>query len=116
MSKLTKKIEIEQTGNYLVGELSGVDLTASGEYEGNKYGASIKLKFVQNQKVIKNVAGTDVATLKSISQIVKIQCSDSDLVQMVSKYNEKLGQVILVKYVPSDNSSFISLEQDIKFL
>jgi hypothetical protein len=116
MSKLSKKIELETTGNYLVAELTGVDLTASGEYEGNKYGASIKLKFVQNQKIIKNIAGVDVATLKAVSQIVKISCKDSDLAQLVAKYNEKLGQVLLIKYAANDNSSFTSLESDIKFL
>lgn len=116
MSKLSKKIEIEETGNYLVAELTGVDLTASGSFEGNKYGASIKLKFVQNQKVNKNVGDIDIATLKAVTQIVKISCKDSELAQLVTKYNEKLGHIILIKYVPSDNSAFTSLESDIKFL
>ena len=116
MSKLTKKIEIETTGNYLVGELTGVDLTASGEYEGKAYGASVKLKFVQNQKIIKNVNGIDVPTLKAVTQIVKVGCNDADLPRLVTKYNEKLGQVIMINYVPSDNSSFTSLEEDIRFI
>ncbi|RLA83326.1 MAG: hypothetical protein DRG78_04685 [Epsilonproteobacteria bacterium] len=116
MSKLSKKIEIEVTGNYLVAELTGVDLTASGEFEGKKYGASVKLKFVQNEKIIKNVNGIDVPTLKAVSQIIKISCNDIDLPKLIQKYNEKLGQVIMLKYTANDNSSFSCEESDIKFI
>ena len=102
-----KEIKISEHGNYLYGSLDGVDFVQSGTLEnGTKYGASVKLKFITKITVVKNVAGTDIPTLKAISQIIKVPCTDDKLAELVHKYNDYIGKDLLINYGTADNNTF----------
>ena len=103
-----KEVKITEQGNYLYGALDGVDLVASGVLEnGASYGASVKLKFITRVSSVKNVAGIDVPTKKAISQIIKIQTTDTELPSIVNKYNELIGKELLINYATADNNVFV---------
>ena len=64
----SKDVKVTKHGNYLYGVLDGVDFVQSGTLEnGNKYGASVKLRFITKVTVIKTVDGVDIPTLKAIA-------------------------------------------------
>ena len=114
----TKEINIKEHGNYLYGSLDGVDFVQSGTLEnGQKYGASVKLKFITKVTVVKNVAGIDIPTQKAISQIIKIPTTDDKLVELVHKYNDFIGKELLINYGTADNNTFsISATAEIKVI
>lgn len=110
-----KKVEITEHGNYLFGSIDGVDFVQSGTLEnGQKYGASVKLKFITKVNVIKKVLGTDVVTKKALSQIIKIPTTDTDLPSLIAKYNTLIGQDLLINYSTADNHTFtVNDEKDL---
>ncbi|MCK5293334.1 MAG: hypothetical protein KAJ49_01685, partial [Arcobacteraceae bacterium] len=68
-----KDVKVTKHGNYLYGVLDGVDFVQSGTLEnGNKYGASVKLRFITKITVIKTVEGVEIPTLKAIAQTIKV--------------------------------------------
>lgn len=101
------KVELQAHGNYLYGQVEGVDFTVSGKLEsGQAYGASVKLKFTQKIETTKNVNGMDIPTHKMISQIIKIPTTDSELPKLVGKYNALINKDVLISYGVKDNHSF----------
>ena len=102
-----KKVEISEHGNYLFGVIDGVDFVQSGQLEnGQKYGASVKLKFITKVNVIKQVLGTDVVTKKALSQVIKIPTNDNELPSLIAKYNGLIGSDLLINYSTADNHTF----------
>lgn len=96
----------EIDGVYIIGRIEGVDFTASGEIDGNKYGASVKLKFTQQSETVKKAGSVDLKTKRLVSNIIKIATTDTDLPELVAKYNEKIGQRVKISLATADNSTF----------
>jgi len=111
-----KKVEIVEHGNYLYGNLDGVDFVSSGQLEnGTKYGASVKLKFITKVQIVKNVSGIDIPTTKAVSQTIKIPTTDTELPKLVLKYNEFIGQDLLISYSTADNHTF-TIDKDLNVM
>lgn len=105
--KMSKEIKISHHGNYLFGNLDGVDYVTKGTYEGNEYPASIKLKFVMRVLKVKSINGVEVPTKVAITQTIKIPTTDDNLALLVAKYNELLGQDLLINYATGANDTFV---------
>ena len=99
-----RKVEISEHGNYILGTLDGIDFVASGIMQDTKkpYGASLRLKFIMKTKVIKTLNGVDMPITKSMSQTVKLPCTDDKLVHLVQKYNQLVGKDLFIKYICKD--------------
>jgi hypothetical protein len=104
---MSKEIKISHHGNYLFGNLDGVDYVTKGTYEGNEYPASIKLKFVMRVLKVKSINGVEVPTKVAITQTIKIPTTDDNLALLVAKYNELLGQDLLINYATGANDTFV---------
>ncbi len=106
---MTKEINIKEHGNYIYGTLDGVDFVTSGVIAETKqkYGASVKLKFIMKSYKTKQVNGMDIKTKVANSQILKINCQDDELAGIVNKYNELDGKDLLVNYGGKDGDTFI---------
>lgn len=106
-----KKTELTQHGNYIFGNLDGVDFVASGimvdrnTNQKSNYGASVKLKFIIKDTFYKEVNGMQIPTTKANSVIIKIPTEDDKLPALVKKYNEMLGADLLIKYNLTDGHS-----------
>ena len=101
-----KEVKLTGHGNFLYGTLDGVDFVTSGVMEGNPYPASVKLKFITKITKIKTVNNIEIPTLSAISQIIKIPTVDDNLRKLALKYNELIGQDLLINYATADNNTF----------
>jgi len=102
-----KEVKLIKHGNYLYGVLDGVDFVSAGVLEnGTKYGASVKLKFITKTTVIKTVEGVEIPTQKAITQTIKVPCANTELSLIVKKYNELIGNELLINYSTPDNNVF----------
>lgn len=103
-----KEIKINKHGNYLYATLDGVDFVTSGimvnEKTGVKtnYGASIKLKFIIQSTIMKNVNGMSIPTLRANSIIVSIPTSEDKIPHLVQKYNALIGKDLFIDYNLND--------------
>ena len=111
---MSKKVELSEHGNYLFGTLDGVDFVASGSMEGKPYPASVKLKFITRITKIKMVNNIEIPTKSAISQTIKIPTTDENLRKLAIKYNDLIGQDLLINYATADNNTFtVSDESEI---
>jgi len=103
---MAKEIKITEHGNYLYGNLDGIDFVKSGTMDGVAYGASIKLKFIIISKRIKNVNGIEVLSTNAIATVIRLPIRNEEIVSLVGKYNKLLGRDLLVEFNASDNTTF----------
>lgn len=106
-----KKIEISKHGNYLFGQLDGIDLVESGEMtttkgELIKYGSSLKFKFILQVEKEKTIMGEKVITNMPITQLVQVAVSDDKLLSEYKKYQDLVGKELLLPYFNADNFKF----------
>ena len=99
-----KPVQIKEHGNFLYGQLDGLDFVASGIMQDTKkpYGASLKLKFIMKSVFHKELNGTSIPTQRVTSQIVRIPTTDDKLPQLVGKYNELVGKDLFINYNAKD--------------
>ncbi|MGB7402122.1 MAG: hypothetical protein WA916_06055 [Arcobacter sp.] len=103
---MSKEIKLTEHGNYLFGTLDGVDFVARGVMEGKPYPASVKLKFITRITRTKTVNNIEIPTKSAISQIIRIPTVDENLPSMALKYNDLIGQDLLINYTTIDNNTF----------
>ncbi len=121
MANPTKELKINKHGNYLYATLDGVDFTVAGvmfnEKSGlkNNYGASVKLKFIIQSTIIKNVNGMSIPTLRANSIIVSIPTTDDKIPAIVQKYNSMIGQDLFIDYNLTDGHK-VSIQDEKEIL
>lgn len=103
---MSKKVELSEHGNYLFGTLDGVDFVASGTMEGKPYPASVKLKFITRITKTKSVNNIDIPTKVAIAQTIKVPTTDANLRKLAIKYNDLIGEDLLINYATADNNMF----------
>lgn len=99
-----KPVQVKEHGNFLYGQLDGLDFVASGIMQDTKkpYGASLKLKFIMKSTFLKDLNGVQIPTQRATSQIVRIPTTDDKLPQLVVKYNELVGKDLFINYISKD--------------
>ena len=121
MANVIKELKINKHGNYLYATLDGVDFTVAGvmfnEKSGlkNNYGASVKLKFIIQSTILKNVNGMSIPTLRANSIIVSIPTTDDKIPALVQKYNTMIGQDLFIDYNLTDGHK-VSIQDEKEIL
>ena len=121
MAHPIKELKINKHGNYLYATLDGVDFVVAGvmfnEKSGqkNNYSASVKLKFIIQSTIIKNVNGMSIPTLRANSIIVSIPTTDDKIPAVVQKYNSMIGQDLFIDYNLSDGHK-VSIQDEKEIL
>lgn len=110
---VVKPVQVKEHGNFLYGQLDGLDFIASGILQDTRrpYGASVKLKFILKSTFYKELNGIKIPTQRATSQIVKIPTTDDKLPQLVSKYNELVGKDLFINYIAKDGE-LISIQNE----
>lgn len=112
-----KEISLKEHGNFIYGTLDGVTFVSSGiiKETGKPYSASVRLKFIMKSTVMKDLNGVAIPTVMANAQQIKIQCRDEELPKLALKYNDLIGQDLLINYGGKDGDIFnIQDEKDIK--
>ena len=100
-------------GLFIDGVLAGVEFVVSGKFEdGKSYGASVKLKFHEHEKISKFVEGTSIEQNTTRTTIVAINCLDAEIISLKTKYDAKIGKHLKLRLEPADNSRFKLLEDE----
>jgi hypothetical protein len=99
-----KPVQVKEHGNFLYGQLDGLDFVPSGIMQDTKkpYSASIKLKFILKSTFLKELNSIKIPTQRATSQIVRIPTTDDKLPQLVAKYNELVGKDLFINYIAKD--------------
>lgn len=103
---MANEVKLTGHGNYLYGTLDGVDFVSSGIMDNKPYPASVKLKFITRITKIKTVNNIEIPTKSAISQTIRIPTVDENLRKLALKYNDLIGQDLLINYATADNNTF----------
>lgn len=121
MANPIKELKINKHGNYLYATLDGVDFVVAGVMYNEKtnqktnFGASVKLKFIIQSTILKNVNGMSIPTLRANSIIVSIPTTDDKIPALVQKYNAMIGQDLFIDYNMTDGQK-VSIQDEKEIL
>jgi len=103
---LSKNIKNEFSGLFFHGLLEGVEATPSGEVDGNKYGASIKLNFSTLENVTKKIGDEEFTTMAKRNFKLSIDATNEKLPSLAREWNQKINQHIDVKLMPVKDGTY----------
>jgi hypothetical protein len=106
MSQAQKQDKKEIIGLYFHGVLEGLEPTPSGEIDGNKYGASLKLNFSTIENIEKKVGETTIKTVAKRNFKVSIDSTNEELPKLVEQWSAKLNQFQSVKLMPIKDGTY----------
>lgn len=92
--------EKEYQGLFFHGVLEGLEPTPSGEIDGNKYGASLKLNFSTIENISKNIGSSSVTTQAKRNFKVSIDSTNEELPLLISEWDKKVNQTMHIKLMP----------------
>jgi len=101
-----KAIKNDFSGLFFHGVLEGVEATPSGEVDGNKYGASVKLNFSTLENVTKKIGDEEFTTMAKRNFKLSIESTNEKLPSMAKEWNEKINQYIDVKLMPIKDGTY----------
>jgi len=96
----------EYQGLFFHGVLEGFEPTPSGEIDGNKYGASLKLNFSTIENITKKVGSIEITTPAKRNFKVSIDSSNEELPMLVEKWKKELNKTLAIKLQPMKDGSY----------
>ena len=99
-------------GLYFHGVLEGFEPTFSGEIDGNKYGASLKLNFSTIENVIKEKNGVKLVTPAKRNFKVSIPTTDEELPKLAEQWKQKLNKYMDIKLMPIKDGTYTMSNED----
>jgi len=96
----------EFSGLFFHGVLEGVEVTPSGEIDGNKYGASVKLNFSTLENITKKVGDEEITTMAKRNFKLSIEATNEKLPAMAKEWNKKINEYVNVKLMPIKDGTY----------
>ena len=90
----------EYQGLYFHGVLEGLEPTPSGEIDGNKYGASLKLNFSTIENITKKIGSTETTTQAKRNFKVSIDSTNEELPMLIEKWKKDMNKTLSIKLMP----------------
>ena len=96
----------EFQGLYFHGVLEGLEPTPSGEIDGNKYGASLKLNFSTIENITKNIGSTPVTTQAKRNFKVSLDSTNEELPILINEWSKNLNKYLEIKLMPIKDGTY----------
>ena len=96
----------EFQGLFFHGVLEGLEPTPSGEIDGNKYGASLKLNFSTIENIVKKIGDTEVSTLAKRNFKVSVDSTNEELPLLIKEWEQKLNKSHDIKLMPIKDGTY----------
>jgi len=90
----------EYQGLFFHGVLEGLEPTPSGEIDGNKYGASLKLNFSTIENITKQIGSTSITTPAKRNFKVSIDSTNEELPLLIEKWSKDINKTLHIKLMP----------------
>jgi len=94
------------SGLYFHGVLEGVEATPSGEIDGNKYGASVKLNFSTLENVTKKIGEEEITTSAKRNFKLSVDSTNDKLPSLAMEWNKKINQYVDIKLMPIKDGTY----------
>ena len=96
----------EFQGLYFHGMLEGLEPTPSGEIDGNKYGASLKLNFSTIENITKKLGEMEVTTPAKRNFKVTIDSTNEELPMLIDKWMKEVNKILAIKLMPIKDGTY----------
>jgi len=93
-------------GLYFHGVLEGLEPTPSGEIDGNRYGASLKLNFSTIENIVKKIGDTEISTQAKRNFKVSIDSTNEELPLLIKEWEQKLNKYQVIKLMPIKDGTY----------
>jgi len=110
-------VYLPSDGTYLYSKLTNVECSGSGEYDGVKYSASVKLKFTIRVPIEKVVSSTGLVLpqFRDVVHTIRIPTVDDKILELYEYYIKFVDKKVLIKLNITNNQNY-NLSDDFEIL